>query len=44
MDIGTVFKLLAFILWPFLLAFIYYLFDREGFNKQLEKFKKNGFK
>ncbi len=44
MDIGTVFKLLALVLWPFLLIFIYYVFDRKGFNKRLEQFKQNCFK
>jgi len=44
MDIGTVFKLLGYMLWPFLLVFLYYLFDRKGFKKQLEKFKQDGFK
>lgn len=44
MEIGTVFKILALSLWPFLLLFIYFLFDRKGFNQRLEKFKKDGFK
>jgi len=44
MDIGTVFKLLALVLWPFLFIFIYYVFDRKGFNKRLEQFKHNRFK
>jgi hypothetical protein len=44
MDIGTVFKLLALILWPFALMFLYYLLDRKGFMTYLEKFKKDGFK
>jgi hypothetical protein len=44
MDIGTVFKILALLLWPFFLLFLYFLFDRKGFNKQMEKFKKDGFK
>jgi hypothetical protein len=44
MDIGTAFKLLAFIFWPFVLMFLYYLFDRKGFMKYLEKFKKDVFK
>jgi hypothetical protein len=42
MDIGTVFKLLALILWPFFLMFLYYLIDKEGFKKQLEKYKRSG--
>ncbi len=44
MEIGTAFKLLAFMLWPFLLVFLYYLFDRKGFKRHLEKFKQDGFK
>jgi hypothetical protein len=44
MDIGTVFKILALLLWPFILLFLYFLLDRKGFNKRLEKFKKDGFK
>jgi len=31
MDIETVFKLVGFLLWPFLLAFLCYLFDIKGF-------------
>ncbi|MGZ8172115.1 MULTISPECIES: hypothetical protein [Methylobacter] len=30
-DIETVFKLVGFLLWPFLLAFLCYLFDIKGF-------------
>lgn len=30
-DIETVFKLAGFLLWPFLLAFLCYLFDIKGF-------------
>ena len=44
MEIGTAFKILALLLWPFLLLFIYFLFDRKGFNQRLEKLKKDGFK
>ena len=44
MDIGTAFKIVGLLLWPFLLVFIYFLFDRKGFNKQWEKFKRDGFK
>lgn len=39
MDTGTAFKLLALVLWPFGLMFLYYLFDKEGFRKQIEKLK-----
>ena len=44
MDIGTAFKIVVLLLWPFLLLFLYFLFDRKGFNKWLEKFKQDGFK
>ena len=44
MDIGTVFKLLAFMVWPFLLVFLYYLFDRKGFKKLVDKIKQESFK
>ena len=44
MDIGTVFKLVGFMLWPFLLVFLYYLFNKEDFKRRLEKFKQDGFK
>jgi hypothetical protein len=43
MDIGTAFKLLGYMFWPVLLMFLYYLFDRKGFKKQMEKFKKDRF-
>jgi hypothetical protein len=42
MDIATAFKLLAIVLWPFGLMLLYYLLDRKGFNKQMEKFKQSG--
>lgn len=44
MEIWTALKLLGYMFWPFLLIFLYYLFDRKGFKKQLEKFKRDGFK
>ena len=44
MDIGTLFKILALLLWPFLLLFLYYLVDKKGFIKHIEKFKQSGFK
>jgi len=44
MDVGTVLKLLGFLLWPFLLVILYYLFDKKGFKKQFEQFKQDGFK
>jgi hypothetical protein len=44
MDLGTVFKILGLLLWPFILLFLYFLLDRKEFNKRLEKFKKDGFK
>jgi hypothetical protein len=44
MDIGTIFKILALLLWPFFFLFLYFLFDRKGFNKKMAKFKQDGFK
>ena len=44
MDIGTAFKIVVLLLWPFLLLVLYFLFDRKGFNKWLEKLKRDGFK
>lgn len=44
MEIGAVFKLIGLMLWPFLLIFLYYLLDKKGFNRRLEKFKQDGFK
>jgi hypothetical protein len=43
-DMETLFKLLAFVLWPFLLLLLVYLFDKKGFKKRFDKFKQNGFK
>ena len=42
MDTGTAFKLLALVLWPFALMLLYYLIDRKGFKRQLEKYRKDG--
>jgi hypothetical protein len=44
MEIGTLFKLIAFMLWPFLLVFLYYLFDKKGFKRRLDWLKQGGFK
>jgi len=44
MDFGTAFKIVSLLLWPFFLLFLYFLFDRKGFNKWLEKLKQDGFK
>ncbi len=44
MAIGTIFKLLAFLLWPFVLLFLYYLADKEGFKQRFDKIKKDAFK
>jgi len=44
MDIGTVFKLLAFMLWPFLFVLLYYFLNKKGFKRRMEKFKQDGFK
>jgi hypothetical protein len=43
MDIGTGFKLLAFMFWPVLLMFLVYLIDRKGFKRRWEKFKQDVF-
>jgi len=43
MDISTAFKLLGYMFWPVLLMFLYYLFDRKGFKKKMEKFKQDRF-
>jgi hypothetical protein len=43
MDIGTGLKLLAFMFWPLLLVFIFYLLDRKRFKKRWERFKQDGF-
>lgn len=40
MGIGTVFKLIFFLLWPFVLLFLYYLADKEGFKRKLENVKR----
>ncbi len=39
MDFGTGFKIVVFLLWPFLLLFLYYLVDKKGFKQRLEKFR-----
>ncbi len=44
MDIGSALKILALLLWPFILLFLYFLFDRKDFYRRLEKFKRDGFK
>jgi hypothetical protein len=42
MEIGLVFKLLFFLLWPFLLMYIYYLTNKKKFMAQWEKLKQSG--
>lgn len=44
MKYPYVFKLLAFMLWPFLLVFLYYLFNKKRFQKTTGEFKQDGFK
>ena len=44
MSIGFIFKLLAFLLWPFLLLFLYYLADKEGFKRKFERIRRESFK
>jgi len=43
MSLGMVSKLLFFVLWPFLLLLVYYLWDKEGFKRKYEQLKKDGF-
>lgn len=43
MEIGLIFKVLFFMLWPILLMYIAYLFNKKKFMAQWEKFKKGGF-
>jgi hypothetical protein len=43
MEIGIILKVLFFLLWPVLLLFIYYLFNKKKFLAKWEKFKKGGF-
>jgi hypothetical protein len=42
MGFGTVLKLLAFLVWPVLLLLLYYLSDKEGFKRRLNKMKRDG--
>jgi len=39
MEFATGLKILVFLLWPFLLLFLYYLVDKKGFKRWLEKFR-----
>jgi hypothetical protein len=43
MDIGSVFKIVFLLLWPFLLLFLYFLWDRKSFIQWLKKLKQDGF-
>lgn len=43
MELGLIFKVLFFAIWPLLLMFIVYLFNRKKFMAKWEKFKQNGF-
>jgi hypothetical protein len=40
MDYGTIFKLLGFLFWPVLLLFLYYLLDRKGFMRRVDKIRR----
>jgi hypothetical protein len=40
MDFGTGLKIAVFLFWPFLLLFVYYLVDKKGFKRLLEKSKR----
>jgi hypothetical protein len=44
MGIGVIFKLVAFLLWPFLLLFLYYLADKEDFKRKFERIRRESFK
>jgi hypothetical protein len=43
MEIGIIFKVVFFLLWPFLLLLIYYVFSKKKFLAKWEKFKQGGF-
>ena len=43
MEIGLIFKVLFFLLWPFLLMYLFYLTDKKKFKARWEKFKQRGF-
>ncbi|MGR9046521.1 MAG: hypothetical protein ACU83N_14615 [Gammaproteobacteria bacterium] len=44
MDIGTFLKLAGLLLWPVILLLLYYLADKEGFRRKLEKIKRESFR
>lgn len=39
MEIAMGFKLLAFMFWPLLLVFLYFLADRQRFKRRWQRFK-----
>ncbi len=43
MEIGLILKVLFFLLWPLLLMYLVYLFDKKKFKARWEKFKQSGF-
>ncbi len=43
MEIGIILKVIFFLLWPFLLLLIVYIFNKKKFLANWEKFKKGGF-
>jgi hypothetical protein len=43
MEIGLFIKVLFFLLWPLLLMYLVYLFDKKRFKARWEKLKQRGF-
>jgi hypothetical protein len=43
MEIGVIIKVIFFILWPFLVLLLFYVFSKKKFLAKWEEFKKNGF-
>jgi hypothetical protein len=43
MEIGLIFKVVFFLLWPFLILLIFYLINKKKFLAKWEKFKQAGF-
>ena len=42
MGFGTFLKLLGFLVWPLLILLIYYIFDREDFDRRLKRLREKG--
>ncbi|CAG7857570.1 hypothetical protein MCAMS1_02444 [biofilm metagenome] len=43
MEFGVIFKVLFFLIWPFLILLIVYLLDRKKFKAKWERLKETGF-